>query len=105
MDPGRFNRRAVVMRRAVVTDADGDVVGAGDCEPVMILWASYRPQGAREAAQGGRAQNVETGTLTICDSAQARPSRPGTASRCRPGISASPASTCRTGAGAMREIG
>ncbi len=65
------------MRRAVVTDADGDVVGAGDCEPVMILWASYRPQGAREAAQGGRAQNVETGTLTICDSAQARPSRPG----------------------------
>lgn len=72
MDPGRFDRRAVVLRRAAVTDADGDVVGAGAYEPVMTLWANYWPQVAREAAQGGRAQNVETGTLPIRDSAQAR---------------------------------
>ncbi|MBA9061688.1 head-tail adaptor protein [Methylobacterium fujisawaense] len=72
MDPGRFDTRATILRRAVVADADGDPVGAGAYAPVMTLWASYRPQGAREAAQGGRAQNVETGTLTIRDSAQAR---------------------------------
>lgn len=72
MDPGRFDRRAVVMRRAVITDIDGDPVGAGDYAPVMTLWANYWPLGAKEAVQGGRAQNVETGTLTIRDSVQAR---------------------------------
>lgn len=72
MDPGRFDTRATIRRRPVLADADGDPVGAGDYAPVMTVWANYRPQGAREAAQGGRAQNVETGTLTIRDSTQAR---------------------------------
>lgn len=72
MDPGRFDTRATILRRAILADADGDPVGAGDYAPVMTVWANYRPQGAREAAQGGRAQNVETGTLTIRDSTQAR---------------------------------
>lgn len=72
MDPGRFDLRAVVMRRAIVLDGDGDPAGAGAFEPVMTLWASYRPESVREAAQGGRAQNVEAGTLTVRDSAQAR---------------------------------
>jgi len=72
MDSGRFDRRAIVMRRAIVNDADGDPVGAGDFEPVMTLWANYRSESVKEAAQGGRAQNVEAGTLTIRDSAQAR---------------------------------
>ena len=73
MDPGRLDRRATVMRRPVVTDADGEDTGQrADYAPVMTLWAHYRSLGAREAAQGGRAQNVETGMLTIRDSAQAR---------------------------------
>ncbi len=71
MDPGRFDLRAVVMRRAIVLDGDGDPAGAGAFEPVMTLWA-VTGESVREAAQGGRAQNVEAGTLTIRDSAQAR---------------------------------
>lgn len=73
MDSGRFEKRATVMRRPVIEDADGEDTGQrGDYAPAMTLWANYRPLSAREAAQGGRAQNVETGTLTIRDSAQAR---------------------------------
>ena len=73
MDAGKLDKRAVVMRRPVITDADGDDTGRrGDYAPAMTLWANYKPLSAREAAQGGRAQNVETGTLTIRDSTQAR---------------------------------
>lgn len=73
MDAGRLDKRAVVMRRPVITDDEGEDSGQrGDYAPAMTLWANYKPLSAREAAEGGRAQNVETGTLTIRDSVQAR---------------------------------
>lgn len=73
MDPGRLDRRAQFMRRPVILDNDGEDTGQrGDYAPVFALWSNYRPQSAREAAQGGAAQNVENGILTIRDGAQAR---------------------------------
>lgn len=73
MDGGRLDKRAVVMRRPIIADDQGEDTGErGDYAPAMTLWANYRPSSAREAAQGGRAQNVETGTLMIRDSVQAR---------------------------------
>ncbi|WP_244424694.1 phage head completion protein [Methylobacterium nodulans] len=50
----------------------GDGTDRGDYADAFKAWANYRQESAREAAEGGRAQDVETGTLTIRDSPQAR---------------------------------
>jgi len=73
MDSGRFEYRAQFMRRPVILDADGNDTGdRGPYEAAFTIWGNFRPQSAREAAQGGGAQNVETGTLTVRDTAQSR---------------------------------
>lgn len=72
MDPGRLDRRATFLRRPILRDDAGDETGRGPYAPVFSLWASFRPESAREAAEGGRAQNVESGILTVRDSTKAR---------------------------------
>lgn len=73
MDSGRFEHRAQFMRRPPILDAQGEDTGdRGDYALAFTLWANFRPQSVREAAQGGAAQNVESGTLTVRDTAQSR---------------------------------
>lgn len=73
MDSGRFEHRAQFMRRPPILEGEGDDTGdRGPYALAFTLWANFRPQSAREAAQGGQAQNVETGTLTVRDTAQSR---------------------------------
>jgi head-tail adaptor len=73
MDSGRFECRAQFMRRPPVLDDQGEDTGdRGPYASVFTLWANFRPQSVREAAQGGGAQNVETGILTVRDTAQSR---------------------------------
>lgn len=73
MDPGRLDLRAQFSRRPPILDEAGEDTGdRGDYVPVFTVWANFRTQSVREAAQGGGAQNVEDGTLTIRDSEQAR---------------------------------
>ena len=66
MDPGRRDKRATFRQRP------GEGRERGDYADAFTLWASYRPETGREAAEGGRAQDVESGTLVVRDSAQAR---------------------------------
>lgn len=73
MDAGRFDQRADVLRRPPILDDQGE--DTGDRGPYAVsfsVWANFRPQSLREAAQGGAARNIETGTLTIRDSITAR---------------------------------
>jgi head-tail adaptor len=73
MDSGRFEHRAQFMRRPPILDDEGQ--DTGDRGPYALgftLSANFRPQSVREAVQGGGAQNVETGILTVRDTAQAR---------------------------------
>ena len=73
MDAGRLDKRAQFMRRPTILDTEGNDTGdRGPYAQVFTVWASFRPQSVREAAQGGAAQNVETGILTVRDTAQAR---------------------------------
>lgn len=73
MDSGRFELHAQFLREPPILDAGGrDTGDRGAYAPVFKLWANFRPQSVREAAQGGAAHNVETGTLTIRDSVKAR---------------------------------
>jgi len=72
MAAGPLDQRAQFMRRTVTKDADGQVVSVGDYAPIFHRWANFRPLTAREAAQGGAAQNVASGVLTIRDGPQAR---------------------------------
>jgi head-tail adaptor len=73
MDAGRLDQRADILRRPPILDDQGDDTGdRGPYALAFTVWASFRPQSVREAAQGGAAQNVETGTLTVRDSAQTR---------------------------------
>lgn len=73
MDSGRFEHRAQFLRRPPILDGEGEDTGdRGPYAPAFTLNANFRPQSVREAAQGGAAQNVETGTLTVRDSTQAR---------------------------------
>lgn len=73
MDSGRFEHRAQFKRRPAILDDQGEDTGdQGPYAPVFTLWANFRPQSVREAAQGGAAQNVESGTLTVRTSAQSR---------------------------------
>ncbi len=65
MDSGRFEHRARFMRRPPILDQGEDTGDRGPYAPVFTLWANFRPQSVREAAQGGAAQNVESGTLTV----------------------------------------
>lgn len=73
MDSGRFEHRAQVMRRPAILDADGKDTGdRGPYQEAFKLWANFLPQSVREAVQGGAAQNVEAGILTVRDSTAAR---------------------------------
>lgn len=73
MDPGRLDLRAQVFRRPPILDDEGrDTGDRQDYAPVFTVWANFRTQSVREVVQGGGAQNVEDGALTIRDSAQAR---------------------------------
>jgi head-tail adaptor len=73
MDSGRFEHRAQFMRRPPILDDEGQDTGdRGPYATAFTTWANFRPQSVREAAQGGAAQNVETGILTVRDTAQTR---------------------------------
>lgn len=72
MAAGPLDQRAQFMRRTVITDSDGQPVSVGDYEPIFKRWANFRPLTAREAAEGGAAQNVVSGVLTVRDGPQAR---------------------------------
>ena len=73
MDSGRFEHRAEFLRRPAILDEQGQDTGdRGDYAPAFTLSANFRPQSIREAAQGGAAQNVEAGILTVRDTAQTR---------------------------------
>jgi len=73
MDAGRLDQRANILRRPPVLDDQGKDTGdRGPYALAFTIWANFRPQSLREAAQGGAARNVEVGTLTIRDSAQAQ---------------------------------
>lgn len=72
MDSGRFEHRAHFMRRPPILDQGEDTGDRGPYAPVFTLWANFRPQSVREAAQGGAAQNVESGTLTVRTTTQSR---------------------------------
>ncbi|KQP36692.1 head-tail adaptor protein [Methylobacterium sp. Leaf100] len=73
MDPGRLDLRAQFLRQPPILDAEGrDTGDRGDYASVFTVWANFRTQSVREAVQGGGAQNVEEGALTIRDSANAR---------------------------------
>ncbi|RVU17497.1 head-tail adaptor protein [Methylobacterium oryzihabitans] len=66
MDPGQFDRRVTVRQRP------GEGRSRGAYADAFTVWACYRPESAREAVQGGRAQTVESGTLVVRDSARMR---------------------------------
>lgn len=66
MDPGRLDRRVAFQQRPGAGRTRGEFV------EVFTLWANYRPENSREAAEGGRAQDVESGTLTVRDTRQSR---------------------------------
>lgn len=73
MDPGRFDQRAQFLRRPPILDNEGQDTGdRGPYAEAFTLWANFRAQSVREAAQGGAAQNVETATLTLRNTASAR---------------------------------
>ncbi|MBY0259594.1 head-tail adaptor protein [Methylobacterium sp.] len=73
MDSGRFEHRAEFLRQPAILDEDEQDTGdRGPYAPAFTIWANFRPQSVREAAQGGAAQNVEAGVLTVRTSAQSR---------------------------------
>lgn len=72
MAAGLLDLRATFRKRVARKDSDGEVIGYGDYEPVFVRWANFRPLTAREASQGGTAQNVASGVLTVRDGPQAR---------------------------------
>lgn len=73
MDAGRLDQRADILRRPPILDEQGTDTGdRGPYALAFTIWANFRQQSLREAAQGGAARNVEAGTLTIRDSIQAR---------------------------------
>lgn len=66
MDPGRLDLRVTFLQRP------GEGRERGDYAEAFTLWANYRQESSREAAEGGRAQDVESGTLVVRDTAQSR---------------------------------
>ncbi len=66
MDPGRLDLRVAFLQRP------GEGRQRGDYAEAFTLWANYRPETSREAVEGGRAQDVESGTLVVRDTAQSR---------------------------------
>lgn len=72
MAAGPLDQRAQFMRRTVTKDDDGQVVSVGDYAPLFQRWANFRPLTNREQAEGGAAQNVTSGVLTVRDGPQAR---------------------------------
>jgi len=73
MDPGRLDLRAELLREPPILDDQGrDTGDRGPYAPAFTVWANFRTQSVSEAVEGGAAQNVESGVLTVRDSAQAR---------------------------------
>ncbi|KQP34299.1 head-tail adaptor protein [Methylobacterium sp. Leaf102] len=68
MDPGRFDLRVTLRRRPEV----GSPRERGAYADAFPVWANFRTAGVRELVEGGQATNVESGALTLRDSAQAR---------------------------------
>lgn len=69
----RLDQRAAFFRRPPILDAGGrDTGDRGPYALAFTVWANFRPESVREAVQGGAARNIETGTLTVRDSLQAR---------------------------------
>jgi head-tail adaptor len=67
MNAGDFDRRITIRRRADLGEGE-----RGDFADAFKLWANVRMTSATEAVQGGRLQDLESGTVTVRDGTQAR---------------------------------
>ncbi len=65
MDPGRLDKRVTILRRP-------PGVNRGPYDEAFRAWGRYIPASAREAAEGGQAVNVESGTLLVRTSSETR---------------------------------
>lgn len=61
--PGGLSYRVRFERRAATDDGFGNVESAW--EPVLTVWAAFRPRFGRETVEAGRLESTSTGTLTI----------------------------------------